>query len=154
MYRLIPLIYLNSGERLKSLLSYGYYAGYIKDKFGCNKQPCKCAGFDLKDKTVIGLDIHFLYPFVRNEGLVYFHISLVIKIIIHQGDILLTPQTASRLIPVRPLLNNKYSAALTNTSETLWTENKQAGYYIIGYIINDKLDTLNKKTIPEVMILI
>ena len=70
----------------------------------------------------------------------------------NQGDILLTAQTASRLIPVSPLSNDKYSAALINTTETLWTENKQAGYYIIGYIINDRLNALTKQTIPKVMI--
>ena len=66
----------------KSLLSYGYHAGYIKDKFGCNKRPCKCAGFELKDKTVIGMDLHFLssvWPTI--EALVCFQISVVVKLL-------------------------------------------------------------------------
>ena len=41
---------------LNSLKSTGYHAGYIKDDFGCVKRPCECAGFALKDKTVIGMD--------------------------------------------------------------------------------------------------
>ena len=41
---------------LTSLESNGYHAGYIKDNFGCIKRPCECAGFALKDKTVIGMD--------------------------------------------------------------------------------------------------
>ena len=39
-----------------SLESNGYNAGYIKDNFGCIKRPCECAGFALKDKTIIGMD--------------------------------------------------------------------------------------------------
>ena len=62
---------------------------------------------------------------------------------------MLTPNTAHRLIPFRTLQDDKFSAALI-TNETFWTENKINGYYIIGYIINDKLDSLNKKIIPEV----
>ena len=41
---------------LYSLESNGYNAGYIKDNFGCIKRPCECAGFALKDKTIIGMD--------------------------------------------------------------------------------------------------
>ena len=41
---------------LYSLESNGYHAGYIKDNFECIKRPCECAGFALKDKTIIGMD--------------------------------------------------------------------------------------------------
>ena len=41
---------------VKSLLSNGYNAGYVKDIFECNKRPCECAGFEIKDKTIIGTD--------------------------------------------------------------------------------------------------
>jgi len=41
---------------VKSLLSNGYNAGYVKDMFECNKRPCECAGFEIKDKTIIGTD--------------------------------------------------------------------------------------------------
>ena len=67
-----------------------------------------------------------------------------------EGDIMLTPKTAHRLIPFRTLQNDKSFSADFTTNETFWTENKINGYYIIGYIINDKLDYLNKKIIPEV----
>ena len=74
-----------------------------------------------------------------------------IAILIHfKGDIMLTPETAQRLIPFRTSQTTKLSAALTSTNETFWTENKMDGYYIIGYIINDKLDSLTKQTIPKV----
>ena len=63
---------------------------------------------------------------------------------------MLTPKTAQRLIPFRTPRNNQLSAAFTSTNETFWTENKVNGYYIIGYIINDKLDPLNKQIIPKV----
>ena len=63
---------------------------------------------------------------------------------------MLTPNTAQRLIPFRTLQNNQLSAAFTSMNETFWTENKVNGYYIIGYIINDKLDPLNKQIIPKV----
>ena len=66
------------------------------------------------------------------------------------GDIILTPKTAQRLIPFTTSQNENLSAAFTNKNETFWTENKVNGYYIIGYTINDKLDTLNKQTIPKV----
>ena len=39
-----------------SLSRNGYHAGYIKDLFGCIKRPCECAGFEIKDKTIIGMD--------------------------------------------------------------------------------------------------
>ena len=63
---------------------------------------------------------------------------------------MLTPNTAQRLIPFRTSQSNTFPAAFTTTNELFWTENKINGYYIIGYIINDKLDSLNKKIIPEV----
>ena len=63
---------------------------------------------------------------------------------------MLTPETAQRLIPFRKSQTYRSSAALTSTNETFWTENKKDGYYIIGYIINDKLDSLTKETIPKV----
>ena len=63
---------------------------------------------------------------------------------------MLTPETAQRLIPFRKSQTYHSSAALTSTNETFWTENKKDGYYIIGYIINDKLDSLTKETIPKV----
>ena len=63
---------------------------------------------------------------------------------------MLTPKTAQRLIPFRTSQNNQLSAAFTSMNETFWTENKVNGYYIIGYTINDKLDSLNKQTIPKV----
>ena len=65
---------------------------------------------------------------------------------------MLTPQAAQRLIPFRTSQNNQLSAAFTSTNETFWTENKVNGYYIIGYIINDKLDPLNKQIIPKVSV--
>ena len=71
-------------------------------------------------------------------------------ILIHKGDILLTPKTAHKLIQFKQNSNHGYSAALTLSNDTLWTEDKVNGYYIIGYIINDKLDDLNKKIIPQV----
>ena len=78
-------------------------------------------------------------------------IIFTIVISIHlKGDIMLTPETAQRLIPFRTSQTNQLSAALTSTNETFWTENKLNGYYIIGYIINDKLDSLTKQTIPKV----
>ena len=63
---------------------------------------------------------------------------------------MLTPQTAQRLIPFRTSQNNDLSAAFTITNESFWTENKENGYYIIGYTINDMLDPLNKQIIPKV----
>ena len=63
---------------------------------------------------------------------------------------MLTPKTAHRLIPFGTSQNNQLSAAFTSINETFWTENKVNGYYIIGYIINDKLDPLNKQIIPKV----
>ena len=63
---------------------------------------------------------------------------------------MLTPRTAQRLIPFRTSQNNDLSAAFTTKNESFWTENKVNGYYIIGYIINDKLDPLNKEIIPKV----
>ena len=39
-----------------SLSSNGYNAGYVKDIFECTKRPCECAGFEIKDKTIIGTD--------------------------------------------------------------------------------------------------
>ena len=39
-----------------SLSSNGYHAGYVKDLFGCTKKPCECAGFEIKDKTIVGKD--------------------------------------------------------------------------------------------------
>ena len=68
----------------------------------------------------------------------------------NKGDIILTPETAQRLIPFTTSQNENLSAAFTNKNETFWTENKVNGYYIIGYTINDKLDSLNKQTIPKV----
>ena len=66
---------------------------------------------------------------------------------------MLTSKTAQRLIPFKPSQNGKSSSAFTTTIETLWTENKINGYYIIGYSINDQLDSLNKQIIPEVRFL-
>ena len=63
---------------------------------------------------------------------------------------MLTPNTAQRLIPFKTSQNNDLSAAFTTKNESFWTENKVNGYYIIGYIINDKLDPLNKEIIPKV----
>ena len=63
---------------------------------------------------------------------------------------MLTPETAQRLIPFRESPNNDLSAAFTTKNESFWTTNKLNGYYIIGYIINDKLDSLNKQIIPKV----
>ena len=124
--------------------SNGYHAGYIKDDFGCIKRPCECAGFTVKDKTIIGMDLnrarHKISDLLSSKNTMFIH---------GEGDIMLTPRTAHRLIPFRTLQNDKFSAAFT-TNETFWTENKINGYYIIGYIINDKLDSLNKKIIPEV----
>ena len=71
-------------------------------------------------------------------------------VIQNQGDIVLTPKNAHKLVEFRQISNEKYSAAFTSTNDTLWTDNKANGYYIIGYIINDKLDDLNKQTIPKV----
>ena len=34
--------------------------------------------------------------------------------------------------------------------ETLWTGNKENGFYIVGYIIDENLDTLSKQIIPKV----
>ena len=76
--------------------------------------------------------------------------KIFIFLIQNQGDIVLTPKNAHKLIEFRQISNDKYSAAFTSANETLWTENKVNGYYIIGYIINDKLDDLTKKTIPKV----
>ena len=74
-----------------------------------------------------------------------------IDIFIHfKGDIMLTSEPALRLIPFRTSQTNQLSAALTSTNETFWTENKLDGYYIIGYIINDKLDSLTRQTIQKV----
>ena len=42
-----------------SLSSNGYHAGYVKDIFGCTKRPCECAGFEIKDKTIIGTDCSY-----------------------------------------------------------------------------------------------
>ena len=63
---------------------------------------------------------------------------------------MLTPNTAERLIPFRTWQNSDLSAAFTTKNESFWTENKVNGYYIIGYTINDKLDSLNKQIIPKV----
>jgi len=63
---------------------------------------------------------------------------------------MLTPETAQRLIPFRESPNNDLSASFTTKNESFWTTNKINGYYIIGYIINDKLDSLNKQIIPKV----
>ena len=63
---------------------------------------------------------------------------------------MLTPNTAQRLIPFRSSQNDNLSAAFTTKNESFWTENKINGYYIIGYTINDKLDSLNKEIIPKV----
>jgi len=63
---------------------------------------------------------------------------------------MLTPRTASRLIPFRTSQNNDLSAVFTAKNESFWTENKVNGYYIIGYTINEKLDDLNKQIIPKV----
>ena len=68
----------------------------------------------------------------------------------NKGDIMLTPNTAQRLIPFRTSQNDNLSAAFTTKNESFWTENKINGYYIIGYTINDKLDSLNKEIIPKV----
>ena len=68
----------------------------------------------------------------------------------NKGDIMLTPNTAQRLIPFKSSQNDDLSAAFTTKNESFWTENKINGYYIIGYTINDKLDSLNKQTIPKV----
>ena len=68
----------------------------------------------------------------------------------NKGDIILTSETAQRLIPFATSQTEYLSAAFTNKNETFWTENKVNGYYIIGYTINDKLDSLNKQTIPKV----
>ena len=68
----------------------------------------------------------------------------------NKGDIMLTPNTAQRLIPFRTSQNDKLSRAFTSKKESFWTENKKNGYYIIGYTINNKLDSLNKQTIPKV----
>ena len=63
---------------------------------------------------------------------------------------MLTPKTAERLIPFRTLRNDILSRAFTTKSESFWTETKINGNYIIGYTINDKLDSLNKEVIPKV----
>ena len=63
---------------------------------------------------------------------------------------MLTPNTAQRLIPFRKSENGYSSRAFTTKNESFWTENKINGYYIIGYTINDKLDSLNKEIIPKV----
>ena len=54
------------------------------------------------------------------------------------------------MIPFRTSKNDNLSAAFTAKNESFWTENKINGYYIIGYTINDKLDSLNKEIIPKV----
>ena len=64
---------------------------------------------------------------------------------------MLTPKNAHKFIEFRQISNDKFSAAFTSTNDTLWTENKVDGFYIIGYIINDKLDDLTKQTIPKVI---
>ena len=63
---------------------------------------------------------------------------------------MLTPRTAQRLIPFRISQSNTFPAAFTTTNELFWTENKINGYYVIGYIISDKLDSMNKQIIPRV----
>ena len=52
-----------------SLSSNGYHAGYVKDLFGCTKKPCECAGFEIKDKTIVGKDCSYDetdFHFLRN----------------------------------------------------------------------------------------
>ena len=78
--------------------------------------------------------------------------KIFIFLIQNQGDIVLTPKNAHKLIEFKQISNDKYSAAFTSANDTLWTENKVNGYYIIGYIINDKLDPLNKQIIPKVSV--
>ena len=52
-YIILPKVYWSIDY---SLPSNGYNAGYIKDPFGCTKRPCECAGFEIKDKTIVGMD--------------------------------------------------------------------------------------------------
>ena len=63
---------------------------------------------------------------------------------------MLTPKTATRLIPFSSSENNKSFSVLMKNDETLWTRNKKNGFYIIGYIIDAKLDALSKDVIPKV----
>ena len=86
-----------------------------------------------------------LIPILNTHGLLTVNGSIQIK-----GDIILTPNTAQRLIPFRTSQDDYLSAAFTTKNESFWTENKINGYYIIGYTINDKLDSLNKEIIPKV----
>ena len=54
--------------------SNGYHAGYVKDDFGCVKRPCECAGFAVKDKTIIGMDFS---SFNFKLGLRYIEIHII-----------------------------------------------------------------------------
>ena len=62
---------------------------------------------------------------------------------------MITANTARLLIPVSNSTSN-IAAGFTNTSVTLWDQNKEDGKYIIGYEINDGLDQDTKELIPKV----
>ena len=125
--------------RQESLLSKGYHAGFTKDVYGCNTKPCECAGIQSKDRTILGVDSNSSLNKIWTND-----------ISIHcLGDIILTPKTATRLIPFSSRYDKSLSVLMKN-DETLWTGNNENGFYIVGYIIDENLDTLNKQIIPKV----
>ena len=62
---------------------------------------------------------------------------------------MITADTARLLIPTSNTTSN-IAAGFTNTSVTLWDQNKENGKYIIGYEINVGLDKDTKELIPKV----
>ena len=43
-------------------------------------------------------------------------------------------------------------AGFVTKNDSRWDQNLINGHYIIGYSINDKLDSLTKEVIPEVLV--
>ena len=68
------------------------------------------------------------------------------------GDIILSPEIASRFIPMKTQHPTILVKSLVDPDVQLWTDNKDRnGQFIISYKINYGLDDLTKKLIPEAL---
>ena len=67
------------------------------------------------------------------------------------GDIILSPEIASRFIPMKTQHTN-LAKSLVDPKVKLWTNNKDGnGQFIISYQINDGLDNSTKNLIPQAL---
>ena len=68
------------------------------------------------------------------------------------GDIILSPEIASRFIPMKTQHPTILVKSLVDPDVQLWTDNKDRnGQYIVSYQINYGLDDLVKKLIPQAL---